>query len=217
MRVLAVDDNVELLDLVNRSLASDGHRVTLARDVATARTAIAEEEFDVIVLDLGLPDGSGVSLCKSLRMAELPTPILMLTAHAAVSDRVEGLDAGADDFMAKPFAVAELRARVRALGRRKGQPSSIVWAKDELSLDFSKKKAHRAGRDVPITAREWEILRTLAAARGRVVAQGELLDDIWGSDGESNRASLEVLVGRIRKKLGDGVIRTVRGEGYALQ
>jgi DNA-binding response OmpR family regulator len=141
----------------------------------------------------------------------------MLTAHAGVGDRVEGLDAGADDFMGKPFAVAELRARVRALGRRKGMPASIMWSHQNVQLDLSKRQAVRAGRTVPMTSREWEILRSLAAARGGVVSQGLLLDEIWGEDTEAKRASLEVLIGRIRKKLGESVIRTIRGEGYALR
>ena len=216
MHVLVVDDNAELIELVSRSLTSDGHRVTAATSIAKAQTLLASETFSVIVLDVGLPDGSGVSLCQAVRNAEMPTPILMLTAHAGVSERVEGLDAGADDFMAKPFAVAELRARVRALGRRKGQPALVTWARGGLQLDFSKKTAAIDARQVLLTTREWAILAMLVNAQGRVVSQSQLLEDIWGDENDAARASLEVLIGRIRKKLGESVIRTVRGEGYAI-
>ncbi len=216
MRVLVVDDHEELLDLVATSLVRDGHLVTRARTTGEARHAIEQETFDVIVLDIGLPDGSGVDLCRGLREAEISTPILFLTARSGVAARVGGLDAGGDDFLGKPFAVAELRARVRALGRRRGLPAALSWTGAGVALDFSRRRASVALVEIPLTAKEWRILEVLASARGRVVARSRILEEVWGDDRSSAAASLDVLMARIRKKLGNEVVRTARGEGYAL-
>ena len=175
VNVLVVDDHDELSELLLRSLATDGHSVVPVGSAAAARDALSTQTFDVIVLDIGLPDGSGLDLCRRVRQDDVPTPILILTARASVSERVEGLDAGADDFMGKPFAVAELRARVRALGRRKGQPATLEWASEDVALDFPRRRALRNQKEVQITTREWAILAALASARGRVVKQSQIL------------------------------------------
>ena len=214
MDLLVVDDHVELLDLVTRSFTQDGHRVTAARTAAEGERALGERPFDVIILDVGLPDRSGIELCRSARRHDISTPILILTAHASVQERVDGLDAGADDFMGKPFAIAELRARIRALGRRRGLPTGLVWTRGNVALDFPKRRASVSDQEVPLTAREWGILELLASAAGRVVSRTQILDSVWG--GEDAGASLEVLVARIRRKLGERTVRTLRGEGYAL-
>ncbi|MDB4946055.1 MAG: two component transcriptional regulator, winged helix family protein [Labilithrix sp.] len=216
MHVLVVDDNVELLELVATSLEREGHRVTSLTSAGAAEEHIGKTPFDVIVLDIGLPDGSGIDVCRSARARGVPTPILFLTANAAVDQRVEGLDAGADDFLGKPFAVAELRARVRALGRRSGRSAPRTWSRGDVSLDFPKRLATVAGREVPLTAKEWNILDVLAAAEGRVVARSRILDEVWRGGDASAAASLDVLMTRIRKKLGSETVRTLRGEGYAL-
>lgn len=214
MRVLVVDDEEEVRSVVARALRADGHALTTASNLAAAREATSEAEL--IVLDLRLTDGFGLELCRELRADGVTTPILLLTALSAVSLRVEGLDAGADDFLAKPFAVAELRARVRALGRRGALPRGLVTTRGEVTLDFSGRHATRAGKALPITAREWAILDVLVKRGGRVVQKSELLESVWGESGESATNSLEVLVGRLRRKLGPGWIQTLRGEGYAL-
>jgi two-component system OmpR family response regulator len=145
----------------------------------------------------------------------------MLTAHSDVSERVRALDAGADDFLGKPFAIAELRARVRALGRRSGigdvsaQPP--VLNHEQTCLDFAAHRAIRAGALVTLTAREWTILHALARSPQRLVTRAALFAEVWSDQGNASAASLEVLIGRIRRKLGEGVIRTVRGEGYVLE
>lgn len=216
MHVLVVDDHTELLDLVATSLERDGHRVTAAKSVADATAQLAASTFDVLVLDLGLPDGTGLDVCRRVRESGSTMPILILTARRAVVQRVEGLDAGADDFLAKPFAVAELRARVRALGRRAAIPSARAWSRPGIELDFARRRASVASREVPLTAKEWGILQVLAGAQGRVVARGRIIDEVWGEGDESAAASLDVLMNRIRKKLGADAVRTVRGEGYAL-
>jgi DNA-binding response OmpR family regulator len=213
VRLLLVDDHPELVELVARAFAADGHLVRTAPTAAEAERAMVDEPFDVIVLD---PDGSGLELCRQARRAQLPTPILMLTAQTAVEQRVESLDSGADDFLGKPFALAELKARVRALGRRAALPAALSWSSQCVSLDFSRRLALVSGAEVPLTAKEWSILEVLLMSRGRVVPRGRLIDEVWGSAGEGAGSSLEVLVNRIRKKLGAEIIRTVRGEGYAL-
>jgi len=216
VHVLVVDDHAELLHLVATSLTRDGHRVATASTAAVARQQLDAEAFDVIVLDVGLPDGSGIDLCRRLRETESPTRVLILTARAAVQQRVEGLDAGADDFLAKPFAVAELRARVRALGRRTGMPAALSWSHGDVELRLPAATGQSRRPRSPTHGQEWRILESLAVARGRVVARSRILEDVWSSGDPSAAASLEVLLARIRKKLGSEVVRTARGEGYAL-
>ena len=215
MRVLVVDDEAEVRSVVARALRADGHAVTTAEDLESARERVAEGA-ELIVLDLRLPDGFGLELCRELRADGSTVPILLLTALSQVALRVEGLDAGADDFLGKPFAVAELRARVRALGRRGALPRGRTYRNDDLVLDGAGRHATRAGQEVAITAREWAILEILVRRAGRVVSRLDLLESVWGDASETAASSLEVLVGRLRRKLGSDLIRTLRGEGYAL-
>ena len=218
MRVLLLEDHLEVAELVARSLEKDGHEVVTTGRISEADACLAKGGIEAAIVDLGLPDGNGLDWCKSVRERGLALPILLLTAQSAVATRVLGLDSGADDFLAKPFAVAELRARVRALGRRaplSRKPSSESLVMGDVVLDFSSKRAKVAGREVPLTSREWGILELLGSRRGRVVARGDIVDQVWRDDSPGAEASLEVLVGRIRKKLGATIVRTVRGEGYA--
>ncbi|MCA9618192.1 MAG: response regulator transcription factor [Myxococcales bacterium] len=215
MQVLVVDDDPELAELVRGALVRDGHVVHVAADAREARDAFASDP-DVIVLDIGLPDDSGLDLCRELRAEGRTTPVLLLTAQSAVARRVEGLDAGADDYVTKPFAVAELRARVRALGRRRERPAVTVVEVGDVALDLGRRRARRDELDVELTLREWNILEALAARHRRIVPRDVLLEEVWGEVTPAAGASLEVLVGRIRRKLGREVIRTERGVGYAL-
>lgn len=217
MRLLVVDDDPEVRDLLVRALERDGHVVTAVATAAAARAALAEAPADVVVLDLALPDGNGRALCRELRAQRNAVPILMLTAHSDVPERVGSLEAGADDFLAKPFAVAELRARVHALRRRAGATVLPPLVYGTLTLDFSARRASRGQQRIALTAREWVILEALAARSGRVVNRAELLEETWGDATDANAASLEVLIGRIRRKVGEGVIRTIRGTGYSLE
>lgn len=216
-RVLVIDDDTELLELVERALVRDGQEVGTATSAEEALQIIRRSPPDIVVLDLGLPGLSGEELCGQLRVAGSSPAILILTAQSAVASRVRCLDAGADDYITKPFAVAELRARVRALARRTMQaPRAESWSGAGIELDFVKRHAFRDGKEAPITSGEWAILEVLAARPGAVVPRTELLPRGGMVPGRAAGASLEVLVGRIRRKLGDGVVRTVRGEGYAL-
>lgn len=214
MRVLVVDDEADLRSVLARALKADGHAVATAVDLRTARERALET--DLIVLDLRLPDGFGLDLCRELRAEGSSVPILVLTALSQVALRVGALDAGADDFLAKPFAVAELRARIRALGRRGALPRGLTYVQDDIALDFAGRHATRNGDAVAVTSKEWAILEILVRRAGRVVSRVDLLDGVWGDAGESASSTLDVLIGRLRRKLGSGLIRTLRGEGYAL-
>lgn len=216
MQILVVDDHHEVRDLLERAFARDGHRVRAAGSIAEAERALAEHEPDVIVLDLALPDGRGDVLCRDLRRRGVEVPILLLTAHGEVPQRVAGFEAGADDFLPKPFAIAELRARVRALARRGPLHRPVVLREGGLDIDLAARRAERDGDAVPLTAREWAVIELLASRRGRVVGRLEILEAVWGDDTPAASASLDVIVARIRRKLGPAVVRTMRGEGYAL-
>lgn len=215
MRVLIVDDEADVRSVVARALRSDGHVVAAASTLADAREQLFEGT-DLIVLDLRLPDGFGLDLCRELRSSGSDVPILLLTALTAVALRVEGFNAGADDYLAKPFAVAELRARVRALGRRGPLPRGLVYEMDGVRLDFAARRATRGGAEVAVTAREWAILEVLAKSAGRVVPRWDLVESVWGESTEAAMSSMEVLIGRIRRKLSTDLVRTLRGRGYAL-
>jgi len=222
VKILVIDDDDDVRSVVGRALVGEGHRVETVGSVADARSVLAGDAPDLLVLDLGLPDGSGLALCRELREEGFAFPILILTARSEVALRVRGLDAGADDYLAKPFVVAELRARVRALGRRtSGAPAASVRAlrivRGDLVLDFSKRRAMRGEAEVPVTARQWAILELLASRGGQVVSRGTLLEQVWGEVTDANASSLEVLVARLRRKLGAKIIRTLRGEGYAFE
>jgi len=219
MRVLVVDDHPETRQLLCRNLEGASHGVKAVGTCGDAEAAIRSGRFDVVVLDVMLPDGSGVDLCRRIREQHVSVPILLLTARGDVRDRVDGLEAGADDYLAKPFALSELLARVKALGRRgptlRTEPISV----GSITVDLENRRVLQRGRAVPLTAKELAIVEVLATRRGGVVARDELLESVWGEVNDSARASLEVLVARIRRKLG-GVhapIRTVRGMGYAFE
>jgi DNA-binding response OmpR family regulator len=221
MRVLVVDDDEETRELVGAALAREGYELELAATAERALERVTVGRFDVVVLDVMLGSESGLALCARLRAEGIETPILFLSARGTVDARVDGLEAGGDDYLRKPFAIKELSARVRALARRGPSLRPEQWRVGHVTLDFATRRAEVEGREVPVTAREWELLRVLADARGRVVPFEQVLEQAWGDVSSRARASLDVLVARLRKKLakeeGDrSVLRTVRGVGYAL-
>jgi two-component system, OmpR family, response regulator len=215
VRVLIVDDDQDVLAVLARALARDGYAVSTTDSIAEARTAVAAG-VDLLVLDLGLPDGSGLELCRELRCQGLTLPILILTAQTQVAVRVAGLDAGADDYLTKPFALAELRARVRALGRRGPALRSLVHTHNAVTLDLGIRRATRAGFEVPVTAREWAILELLVSRTGHITSRTDILSVVWDDTTESAGNSFEVLIARLRRKFGADFIQTVRGQGYLL-
>ncbi len=220
MRVLVVEDSAPTRGLLARSLGDAGMTVTTAARFSTGLRTATMAEFDVIVLDLMLPDGDGLDLCRELRAGGVTTPILCLTARADVADRVQGLDAGADDYLRKPFALAELQARIRALARRGGQSASQLEA-GSVRIDFAARRLSRGGREVPLTAREWAVLELLASRAGRLVSRAHLLEHAWHRASPAASDSLDVILSRLRRKLGDPeqgcTVRTVRGEGFVFE
>jgi len=219
MRVLVVDDHADTRKLLVRSLERASYGVKAAGSCADAEVALGQGEFDVVVLDVVLPDGSGIDLCSRLRAGKLRVPILLLTARGEVQDRVAGLDAGADDYLVKPFAVAELLARVKALARRGPVVRERALAIGPVVVDLESRRVRVEDREVPLTGKELAIVEVLAARRGGVLTRDRLIECVWGDVTESAAASLEVLVARIRRKLGAGAaaVRTIRGIGYALR
>lgn len=221
MRVLVIEDSAPTRDLLVRSLEDEGMTVVTASRISTGLRSAMTGDFDVLLLDLMLPDGDGLDLCRELRAEGVSTPILCLTARGEVADRVSGLDAGADDYLRKPFALAELQARIRALARRGGHapPASLVAG--NVTIDFAARRLSRAQAEIALTAREWTILEVLAARVGRVVSRTELLELVWLGATPAASASLDVILGRLRRKLGnvsEGCgIRTVRGEGLVFE
>jgi two-component system OmpR family response regulator len=218
MRILVVEDTPRVGDVIGHALRAEGHHVSLVATRAAAMDALAQASFDLAIVDIGLPDGSGLDLCRELRAAGSQLPILVLTARTGIDDRVSGLDAGADDYLGKPFASAELAARVRALGRR--GPRWTEGRRDfgRLSIDREQRRVTLDGAPVAFTPRELEIVALLAWRDGRVVPKDELIETIWGSSRDGVVASLDVLLARIRRKLsplGVEAVRTFRQVGYA--
>lgn len=201
--------------MLARSLSAEGFEVTVAPDGGAALVAAERSAPDVIVLDVGLPAMDGLSVCRRLRGRGLPTPILMLTARDAVSDRVAGLEAGADDYLVKPFAVQELIARLRALTRR-GKSSDALLSYADLVLDVTARSATRGGRAIELTGREAALLELLLREAGRTVTRERAIDEIWAGAAEAN--VVDRYVTRLRRKLGEpALIRTLRGSGFALR
>jgi len=220
MRVLVVEDHNDTRRLLERALKEAGHEVDHAGSLAAARLKIAHGSYAAAIIDWMLPDGEGVTLCRSLRGATRETAILMLTARGDVQDRVRALDAGADDYLRKPFAMAELLARIRALLRRGPRLEEERLRLGDVEIRLAERRVLRDGASVLLTEREFAILEMLLTRRGAPVSRSDLLDVIWGDHGEGAEASLEVLMGRLRRKLtapgGEPVVRTHRGLGYSI-
>jgi DNA-binding response OmpR family regulator len=219
--ILLVEDDRATRQMLAAALREEGFEVSVAERGAAADRALAQGDITAVILDVGLPDGSGVDLCRRWRRGGLGIPVLMLTARTDVASRVGGLDAGADDYLGKPFSLAELKARLRALLRRRRPEAGRekVLSLGPVLVDFGRRQAWLSGLEVPITRRESEVLERLAAGRGRAVSRDDLLEELWGEATRASAASLEVIVARLRRKLerpGRPLIRTVRGHGYAL-
>ena len=221
MRILVVEDNAEVRMFVEMTLRDAGFEVRGVASCAAAEAALRDGGVAGIVLDWMLPDRAGIDLCRAMRRKGDATPVLMLTARGDVEDRVAGLDAGADDYLKKPFAAAELRARVKALVRRGPRLADAIVRIGPVELHVDGRRLEASGREIPLTAREYEILDALARQRGRVVPRSSLLLSVWGSDDDAASGSLEVLIARLRRKLGAAgapeAITTLRGVGYSLR
>jgi two-component system response regulator MprA len=212
MRILVVEDNGEVRTFVETTLREAGFDVRGVATCAAAEVAVREGGIAGVVLDWMLPDRPGIELCRAMRREGDATPVLMLTARGDVEDRVAGLDAGADDYLKKPFAAAELRARVKALLRRGPRLADEIVQIGPVEVQMAARHVVAGKHEVPLTAREFDILETLAR---------QLLLAIWGSDDEAASGSLEVLIARLRRKLAEAgapdAVRTLRGVGYSLR
>jgi two-component system response regulator MprA len=221
MNVLVVDDDPAVCGALDRALRLEGYDVSMAVDGPRALEAIALHPPDAVILDIGLPVMDGLEVCRRLRTADDDTPVLMLTARDAINDRVQGLDAGADDYVVKPFALAELLARLRALLRRRPDDPGDVLRFADLSLDPITREAHRGERAFSLTRIEFDLLELFLRHPRQVLTRELILDRVWGYTFDSGTNSLAVYVGYLRRKTeAEGeprLIHTARGVGYVLR
>ncbi len=221
MRILVVDDDLAVCRSIDRALRLEGYEVDAVTSGGEAVEAMAASSPDALVLDLQLPDLDGLQVCRRIRDAGDDTPILMLTARHSIDDRVQGLDAGADDYLVKPFALEELLARLRALLRRRFEGEGGLLRFGELTLDLASREAHRAERAFALTRIEFDLLELFLRHPRQVLTREVLLHRVWGFDFDSGTNSLAVYVGYLRRKTEAGgeprCIHTVRGVGYVLR
>jgi two-component system response regulator MprA len=219
-RVLVVEDDLEIADVLRRSLRHEGHDVRTADDGVVALKAAEAFVPDLVILDLGLPRLDGVEVCRRLR-AEADVPILILTARTDTEDRVEGLDSGADDYLVKPFELKELLARTRALLRRRPPRGSAQLMVGDLRLNPDTREVARGGRQLELTAREFDLLEYLMRNQRLVVSRQRLLEDVWGYDPLALTNTIDVFISNLRRKLEAGgeprILHTKRGAGYVMK
>ena len=215
--LLLVEDDPTVAAALSDGLAVEGYAVAVARTGEEGFYLASSRPFDLIVLDRMLPGLDGLEILRTLRQKGLLTPVLVLTARGAVGERVEGLDAGADDYLKKPFAFSELLARLRALIRRASGNASSELRAGDIRLDTRSGKVSKGGEPVKLTAQEYKLLSYLMHHKGKVVSRTELIEHIYDQDFDRDSNTIEVFVTRIRKKLGADVITTIRGLGYSLE
>jgi DNA-binding response OmpR family regulator len=221
MRLLVVEDEPRMGELIRRVLVAEHHAVDLAPDAVSGLAFVAAGEYDVLILDRMLPDLDGLELLRLMRARGVSAPALMLTALGSVEHRVAGLDAGADDYLAKPFAFSELLARIRALGRRAAPTAESRLAVADVELDEERHVVRVGERTVDLSAREFALLAYLMRNAGRVVTRQQILDAVWGAEPDVYSNVVDLYISYLRRKLGelgrDGLLRTVRGVGYTLR
>ena len=221
MRLLIVEDDEKLVRALERGLEREGYSVEVARTGGEGLERAGEDDYDAVVLDLMLPGVDGVTLCQTLRRRGHWVPVLMLTARGEVGDRIRGLDSGADDYLVKPFDFGELLARLRALIRRGPSERPLSLEIGDLRIDPSTRIVTRAGHQVELTGREFDVLEVLARDAGRLVTREALLESVWAGNPEGSPNVVDVYVGYLRRKLeqpvGRRLIRTVRGKGFVLE
>jgi DNA-binding response OmpR family regulator len=221
MRILLIEDEPELVQVLKRGLEEDGHAVDVTHDGENGLELARMEPFDLIVLDVMLPKVDGYRVCRQLRSEGYNMPVLMLTARDAVDDRVRGLDAGADDYLVKPFAFKELLARVRALLRREAPSRDPVLRAADIQMDTVTHDVRRADKPVELTSKEYAILELFMRNPNRVLSRSQIAEHVWSLDFVSMSNLIDVYVGNLRRKLGDEheprLLVTVRGTGYQLR
>jgi DNA-binding response OmpR family regulator len=215
-RILIVEDEPRLASFLEKGLRSNGFVTTVAKDGRTGGLMARDDDFDLLVLDLGLPDKDGTEVLRELRAAGQRMPVIILTARDDVSDKVAGLEGGADDYVTKPFRFEELLARVRARLRDERTVERTVLRAGDIVLDLRTRRARTAGRTIDLTAREFTMLEVLIRHAGQVLSREQLLSHVWGYDYDPGSNIVDVYIGYLRRKLGSGAIETVRGMGYRL-
>ncbi|GGZ39678.1 response regulator transcription factor [Asticcacaulis endophyticus] len=223
MKILVVEDDVQTANFIARGLSQSGHTVDVSTDGEDGLIQATRTAYDVMIIDRMLPKCSGLELVQAVRSGHINTPVLMLTALSSVDDRVEGLESGADDYLAKPFAFTELLARVRALHRRAAAPGEEL-ANDihigDLHFDLYRRRVTRAGRRIDLTPQEFKLLEYLVRRRGETITRAMLLENLWGYDFDPRTNIVEAHISRLRAKLdvpgGRPLLRTLRGFGYVI-
>jgi DNA-binding response OmpR family regulator len=221
MRILLVEDEIRIADFIKRGLREEHYTVDLASTGDKALFLAETNPYDLIVLDVMLPDGDGRGICRQLRGKKISVPVLMLTARGSVEEKVSGLDAGADDYLTKPFAFEELLARVRALLRRDASVKTTSLKVEDLELDQLTRKVRRAGKEIGLSVKEYALLEYLMMHAGQVVTRTMISEHVWGDDFDSFTNIIDVYTNFLRKKIDKGfkkeLIHTVRGVGYILK
>lgn len=219
MAILVVEDEARIRDFLSRGLVSTGYEVDIAEDVASAQERIQAREYDLAVLDLGLPDGDGIEVLQAIRRRSASTSVLVLSARDGVDDRVKGLENGADDYMVKPFAFVELLARIRVLLRR-GQPTPERLQVGDLTLDCIRRRVTRGGEAIELAPKEFSILEFLMRNSGRTVSRSMIVNHVWEMNYDGLTNIVDVYIRHLRGKIDDAwpekLIQTVRGSGYRL-
>jgi len=216
MRLLLVEDDSMIGAAAQQGLRHEGHTVDWVRDGQEGEAAVAGAPYDLVLLDLGLPRKNGLTILRGWRARGIQVPVLIITARDAVSDRVAGLDAGADDYLVKPFDLDELSARVRAVLRRRAGRSEAVIRVGPLEIDTAARRVRLEGREVPVSAREYALLEALADRPGAYLSRAQLEERLYGWDEEIASNAVEVHIHALRRKLAPELIRNVRGLGYTL-
>lgn len=217
MRILLAEDEPVLCEQIKKLLSAEGRILDLAHDGEEACFLGATEPYDMIILDIGLPVRNGISILKEWRGSGISTPVLILTARDGWSDRVDGLDAGADDYMTKPFHLPELAARVRATQRRSSGRTNPLFEKGDLVFDTRSGRVTLSGLPVDLTAQEVAVLSYLIHNSGRLISRTELSEHIYNYDGDRDSNTIAVFINRLRNKLGPDLIQTTRGRGYTIE
>jgi len=221
MRVLIVEDEKKMAAFIRKALQADGFAADLIHHGDEALAAATATAFDVIILDIMLPGRDGLSVVRQLRACHVVTPVLLLTARGAVNERVEGLNAGADDYLPKPFVLAELIARVRALGRRSGDNKPVVLQLGDLTLDTVTRRAKRGDKVIELSAREYRLLEFLMRFPERVCGRMAIVENVWEYDFDPGTNLVDVYVMRLREKIDAGfepkLLHTIRGVGYVMK
>jgi DNA-binding response OmpR family regulator len=221
MRVLVVEDEKKTASFIRKALQAESFAVDVSHDGGDALQLAQQTPFDAIVLDIMLPGRDGLSLLRQLREQRNDTPVLLLSARGQVNEKVEGLNAGADDYLAKPFALAELIARVRSIGRRNIEPKSTILRVADLTLDTTTRQAQRGGATFELTTREYRLLEFLMRSTGRICGRMTILEKVWDYDFDPGTNLVDVYVKRLREKVDEGfepkLLHTARGVGYVLK